>query len=56
MKYVYLIIPCVVALAAPLYNFIEPTLFGFPFFFWFQLLLIPCSAAFIYLAYRGGER
>src|SRR5205809_310495 len=37
MKYVYLIIPCVIALATPLYNSIEPRLFGFPFFFWFQL-------------------
>jgi hypothetical protein len=56
MKYILLIIPCVIALATPLYNIVEPRLFGFPFFFWFQLLLIPVSVGFIYLADRGGER
>jgi hypothetical protein len=31
-----LLIPFLV-LWVPLYNTIEPTLFGFPFFYWFQL-------------------
>ncbi|MBV9247008.1 MAG: DUF3311 domain-containing protein [Methylobacteriaceae bacterium] len=52
MKYAYLIIPCVLALATPFYNTVEPTLFGFPFFYWFLLAMIPVSSAFIYLAYR----
>lgn len=56
MKYVLLLIPCVAALATPLYNTIEPRVFGFPFFFWFQLLLIPLSALFILAAYLGERR
>jgi hypothetical protein len=49
MKYLLLLIPCVVALWAPLYNVASPELFGVPFFYWFQLLLVPVSAVAIYL-------
>ncbi len=55
MKYLLLIIPCVIALWAPLYNFASPTLFGIPFFYWFQLALIPVSAVTIYAADRIGR-
>lgn len=55
MKYLLLLIPCALALAAPLYNSLEPRLFGMPFFFWFQLVLIPVSALFILAAYRLGN-
>jgi hypothetical protein len=51
MKYFLLLSPCVLALATPLYNRLEPQLFGIPFFFWFQLALIPVSAVFILAAY-----
>ena len=52
MRHLLLWIPCVIALWAPLYNMTEPTLFGVPFFYWFQLLLIPVSALTIYAADR----
>jgi hypothetical protein len=36
----------IIALSVPLYNFVEPALFGIPFFYWFQLALIfICAAA-----------
>ena len=41
MRLLLLLIPCVLALWAPLYNTEPPALFGIPFFYWFQLLLIP---------------
>ncbi len=50
MKYILLLIPCIAALAVPFYNVIEPTLFGFPFFYWFNLLLVPVSVLFIFAA------
>jgi hypothetical protein len=53
MKYWLLGAPCAVALAVPLYNRLEPQLLGIPFFFWFQLALIPISALFILAAYLG---
>jgi hypothetical protein len=52
MKYLLLLAPCVIALWAPFYNALSPSLAGFPFFFWFQLLLVPVSALFIYAADR----
>jgi hypothetical protein len=52
MRHLLLWVPCVIALWAPLYNMTEPTLFGVPFFYWFQLLLIPVSALTIYAADR----
>jgi ABC-type microcin C transport system permease subunit YejE len=35
----------------PLYNRVEPTFIGFPFFYWFQLLTIIIGAALAALAY-----
>ena len=37
----------------PFYNTVEPTLFGFPFFYWFQLawiLVSMCITAYVYYA------
>ncbi|HXX97092.1 MAG TPA: DUF3311 domain-containing protein, partial [Candidatus Bathyarchaeia archaeon] len=31
-----ILIPAVINLSTPLYNRIEPELFGIPFFYWFQ--------------------
>jgi hypothetical protein len=56
MKAVFLLAPCVLALAVPIYNAIEPRLFGFPVFYWYLLLLIPVSSVFIFLAYRSEKR
>ncbi len=50
MKYILLLIPCVAALVVPFYNSVEPQLFGFPFFYWYSLLVVPVSVAFIYAA------
>jgi hypothetical protein len=55
MKLALLFVPCVLALCAPLYNSTEPALFGFPFFYWFQLLLVPISALTIFVADRIGR-
>lgn len=55
-KAVFLLIPCVLALATPIYNTVEPRLFDFPFFYWYLLLLIPVSSVLIYLAYRSEKR
>lgn len=56
MRLILLLIPCIAALAVPFYNRIEPELFGFPFFYWFNLLLVPVSVAFIFAASRLGDR
>ena len=55
MKLLLLFAPCVVALWVPLYNSIPPLVFGAPFFYWFQLILVPISALAIFAADRIGK-
>jgi hypothetical protein len=47
-----LLIPYVGLLWPPFYNRLEPDLFGFPFFYWYQLSFVPITALLIYLVYR----
>jgi uncharacterized membrane protein (DUF4010 family) len=42
----------VVPLLVGVYDREDPTLFGFPFFYWFQFLLIPFASAATYVAFR----
>lgn len=41
---ILLIIPFIVLLYPPFYNFREPEFIGMPFFYWFQLLMIFITA------------
>ncbi len=48
-----LLLPLAATLWPPFYNKLAPTLWGFPFFYWFQFLWIPLSAlitGFVYFA------
>ena len=56
MKYILLLVPCVLALLTQLYNRIDPALFGVPFFYWYLMLLVPVSSLFIYLAWKVESR
>jgi hypothetical protein len=55
-----LLTPAVVLpLLVPLYDSEDPTLFGFPFYFWFQLALIPFAVVLTVCAYylaKGADR
>ena len=48
-----LVIPYIGLLWVPFYNFHDPVLFGFPFFYWYQLLWVPITALLTYIAYRS---
>jgi hypothetical protein len=52
LQVLLLAIPCVAVLAVPWFNRHEPTLFGLPFFYWWQLLWVPLSGVFIAIVYR----
>ena len=56
MRFILLLIPCVLALAAPLYDRDEPRLFGFPFLYWSLFLLVPVSALFVHAVFRIDRR
>ena len=54
---IVILLPAVVLpLWVPLYDKTDPTLFGFPFFFWFQFALILVSAALTAIAYGLSRR
>ena len=56
MRYLLQLVPCAAALAVPVYNVTETRLFGIPYFWWYQLGLIPVSALFILALYLGERR
>jgi uncharacterized membrane protein len=45
----------VIALAVPFFNHAAPSLFGFPFFYWYQIAVVPVGAVLIYIVYRVEE-
>lgn len=47
----FLLIPFIVLLWPPFYNTYDPTLFGIPFFYWYQILWIFITALLILIAY-----
>ena len=49
--YLLFLVQVVVILWPPLYNKVEPTLLGLPFFYWFQLLWVIVSAVFTGVVY-----
>jgi hypothetical protein len=51
-----LLIPIVVPLLVPIFNRVEPTLFGWPFFYWFQLLLVGLGVLTTVVVYRATRR
>jgi hypothetical protein len=48
---ILLIPPIVIPLWVPIYDKTDPTLWGFPFFYWFQFAMILFSAVMTLLAY-----
>ena len=46
----------VVPLLVPLYDSTDPTLFGFPFYFWAQLAMIPMAVALTVASYYLTKR
>ena len=47
-----LLLPVVGLLWVPFYDRPEPALFGFPFFYWYQLAWVPLTSLLIWLAWR----
>ena len=49
--YLLPIVPVVAQLWVPFYNHPLPALAGIPFFYWYQLVWVPLTAAILYVAY-----
>lgn len=50
-----LCVPLVLPLLTPVYNRIEPRLFGVPFFYWYQLALVGVDIVVITVVYQTGK-
>jgi hypothetical protein len=46
------VLPYAALLYPPLYATENPELFGFPFFYWWQLLWVPITALLTWIVYR----
>jgi ABC-type multidrug transport system permease subunit len=51
-----LLLVFVIALAVPVFNRTGPALFGFPFFYWYQILAVPVSSLLIFIVFRAEDR
>jgi hypothetical protein len=51
-----LLLPFIGLLYLPFYNHEMPALFGFPFFYWYQLAWVPITSLLIWIVYRHGVR
>ena len=49
-----LVIPFIVLLIPPIYNHVNPELFGIPFFYWFQLMWVIITAIITAIVYFVG--
>jgi hypothetical protein len=46
------VIPFVALLWVPFYNRLEPSVFGIPFFYWYQFLWVPLTSLIILLVHH----
>ena len=54
--HIALFVPFFAAIWVPLYNRIEPALFGIPFFYWYQMLWVIIGAVLTAIVYFATER
>jgi hypothetical protein len=48
-----LLLPYIGLLYVPIYAARDPVLFGFPFFYWYQLAWVPLTSLLLWIVYRG---
>jgi len=53
MRRLLLLVPFVAVLWLPFYNTREPSLWGFPFFYWYLLAWVPLTSLLIWIVHRG---
>jgi len=55
LRVLLLVLPYAGLLWVPFYDRTEPALFGFPFFYWYQLAWVPVTSLVIWVAWRLGR-
>jgi uncharacterized membrane protein len=46
----------VATLTVPIFNKANPTLFGFPFFYWYQIVCVPIASILIFIVFRAEDK
>ena len=46
----------VLALWVPAFNRVTPTMFGIPFFYWYQMLVVLISSGLIWIVYKVEDK
>ncbi len=46
----------IITLAVPFFDRTGPALFGFPFFYWYQMAAVPVSSLLIYIVFRAEDK
>lgn len=54
-RYLLLLLPFIAYLYPPLYERMEPWLFGFPFFYWYQLLWVALTSLIVGAVFLAGR-
>ena len=50
-----LLVPFVALLWVPSYNVREPSLWGFPYFYWYMFLWVPIASVLTFVVHRWGR-
>jgi hypothetical protein len=53
---ILLLLVFIIALAVPVFNKVGPALFGFPFFYWYQIAAVPVASLLILIVFRSEDR
>ncbi len=53
---ILLLLVFVITLAVPFFNRLGPALFGFPFFYWYQIAAVPVSSLLIFIVFLAEDR
>jgi uncharacterized membrane protein len=53
---ILLLLIFIATLAVPFFNRTAPALFGFPFFYWYQIVCVPIASLLIFLVFRAEDK
>jgi hypothetical protein len=53
---IFFLVIFVATLWVPFFNRTTPTLFGFPFFYWYQIICVPITSFLIFLVFRAEDK
>lgn len=56
MKAILFLVIFIANLIVPFYNRTTPELFGFPFFYWYQMVVVLVSSALIFIVFKSEDR